>query len=113
MMVALGLVVSLLIINRITSHRWDLPSSLSFVSLLLTTALVLDLMIPYADYFFTPRRYPASSSDWPGVSYSFHGPWAWFLVRLHHGNTAASIVFVVVLLLPAAYYQLKGDRQSL
>ena len=106
MMVVLGLAVSLLIINRITSHRWDLPSSLSFVSLLLTTALVLDLMIPFADYFFT--------SPLPGfivgLAWSFILlPWAmaWFLVRLHHGNTAASIVFVVALLLPSAYYQLK------
>ncbi|MCP5429310.1 MAG: FHA domain-containing protein [Chromatiaceae bacterium] len=106
MMVALGLAVTLLMINRITSHRWDLPSSLSFVSLLLSTALVLDLITPFADYFFT--------SPLPGFIVALAWslillPWAmgWFLVRLNHGNTAASIVFVVALLLPAAYYQLK------
>ena len=41
---------------------------MSFVSLLLATALVLDLMIlPITQTISLPRRYPASSSDWPGA----------------------------------------------
>lgn len=106
MMVALGLAVTLLMINRITSQRWDLPSSLSFVSLLLSTALVLDLTTPFADYFFTsPLPGFVVGLGWSLILL----PWAmgWFLVRLNHGNTAASIVFVVILLLPSAYYQMK------
>jgi len=105
--VALGLTVGLLTINRITSHRWDYPSSLSFVSLILITALLLDLLVTFTDYFFT--------SAMPGFVISL--AWTavlvptlliWFLIRLQHGSYAASILFAVILLSPAAYIQIKS-----
>lgn len=102
----LGVSLGLLIINRLTSQRWDYPSSLSFVSLLLITAFALDQFIPFADYFLT--------SPLPG--YIISVAWvlillplalAWFLIRLHHGNTAGSILLITLLLTPAAYVQIK------
>lgn len=103
---ALGLSIGLLIINRITSQRWDYPSSLSFVSLVLIVALLLDLLMRFADYFFT--------SPLPGFSINL--AWSmilmplalgWFLVRLNHGATLSSIIFVIVILTPAVYLQVK------
>jgi hypothetical protein len=107
MLAALGLSVGLLAVNRITSQRWDYPSALSFVSLILITALLLDQFIPLADYFFT--------SPLPG--YIINLAWTtvllpvsmgWFLIRLHHGSNAASILLIVILLSPAAYVQIKA-----
>lgn len=106
MLAALGLSVGMLVVNRITSQRWDYPSALSFVSLILITALLLDLVIPFADYFFT--------SPLPG--YIINLAWtalllpvsmAWFLIRLQHGSHVASILLIVMLLAPAAYVQIK------
>lgn len=106
MLVALSLSAGLLVVNRITSQRWDYPSALSFVSLLLITAMLLDQVIPFADYFFT--------SPLPG--YIINLAWTfllvpismgWFLVRLHHGSNAASALLIVILLSPAAYFQVK------
>ena len=103
---ALSLWVGLLIVNRFTSQRWDYPSSLSFVSLTLIVALLLELIIPFLDYFFT--------SPLPGFIINL--AWSvvlipllmgWFLVRLHHGNFAASVLFIVILLSPAAYIQVR------
>jgi hypothetical protein len=101
---ALGLAVGLMVINRLTSQRWDLASSLSFVSLVLIAAALLDEFIRFADYFMT--------SPLPGFALSL--AWSllllpvalgWFLVRFHHGNTVASMVFIILLLSPAAYLQ--------
>ena len=106
MFVALGLSVGMLAVNRITSQRWDYPSSLSFVSLILITALLLDLIIPFVDYFFSsPMPGFVISLAWTVVLIPlFMG---WFLVRLQHGSYAASILFIVILLSPAAYFQVK------
>ena len=101
---ALGLALGLMGINRLTAQRWDFASSLSFVSLVLIAALLLDEFIRFADYFMT--------SPLPGFAISL--AWSllllpmalgWFLVRLHHGNTVASMVFIILLLSPAAYLQ--------
>lgn len=102
----LGLWVGLLIVNRFTSQRWDYPSSLSFVSLMLTIALLLELLVPFLDYFFT--------SPLPGFTVNL--AWSvvlvplligWFLVRLQHGNFASSVLFIIVLLSPGAYFQVR------
>ncbi|MCP5304702.1 MAG: FHA domain-containing protein [Chromatiaceae bacterium] len=104
-MAALSLSVGLLIVNRIVSHRWDYLASLSFVSLMLIVAFVLDQLIPLADYFFT--------SPMPGYTISILWsllilPFAlgWFLVNLNHGSVVGSVIFTILLLSPAAYYQL-------
>jgi len=103
---ALGLSFGLLILNRMTSHRWDYASSLSFVSLVLITAFLLDQLIPFANYFLT--------SEFPG--YAISVAWVlvllplalgWFLIRLNHGNVGGSILLIVLVLTPAAYLQLK------
>jgi hypothetical protein len=102
----LSLWVGLLIVNRLTSQRWDYPSSLSFVSLMLTIALLLELAIPFLDYFFT--------SPLPGFTVNL--AWSvilvplfmgWFLVRLQHGSYAFSVLIIVVILSPGAYFQVK------
>lgn len=106
-LVALGLSVGLLAVNRITSQRWDYPSSLSFISLVLITALLLDQLIPFVDYFFTsPLPGFAISLAWTLVLLPVS--MGWFLIRLHHGSNAASILLIVILLSPAAYVQIKA-----
>lgn len=103
---ALALSLGLLIVNRLTSHRWDYPSCLSFVSLVLITAYLLDQFIPFADYLFTsPLPGYAISIAW--VLMLLPLALAWFLVRLHHGNTAGSILLIILMLTPAAYLQIK------
>lgn len=79
---------------------------MTFVSLVLIAAFLLDQIIPFADYFL--------SSPLPG--YAITIVWimvflplalAWFLIRLNHGNAATSIMLVILLLTPAAYVQVK------
>lgn len=103
---AIGLSVGLLLVNRVTSHRWDWPSSLSFVSITLIGAFLLDQLIPFADYFFT--------SELPGFAISLI--WialvlplaaAWFLISLNHGNNITSWILIAILFTPAAYLQFK------
>ena len=106
LLTALGLSFGLLIINRLTSQRWDFPASLGFVSLLLITAFTLDQVIPFADYFLTsPLPGYAISIAWVLIVLPL--ALAWFLVRLHHGNTAGSILLIMLLLTPAAYLQIR------
>ena len=96
----------MLAVNRITSQRWDYPSSLRFISLVLITALLLDQLIPFVDYFFTsPLPGFAISLAWTLVLLPVS--MGWFLIRLHHGSNAASILLIVILLSPAAYVQIK------
>lgn len=104
---ALVLSLGLLVINRIASHRWDYPASLSFVSLMLIGAYLLDLLIPAVDYFFT--------SPLPGYAISIIWvllilPYAlgWFLISFHHGNTLTSVLFIILIVTPAAYTQVKA-----
>ncbi|MCG6965636.1 MAG: FHA domain-containing protein [Chromatiaceae bacterium] len=106
-MSAIGLSAGLLVVNRITSHRWDYPSALSFVSLMLITAFVLDQFIPFADYLFTSAL-PGYlvSVTWFVLALPF--ALGWYLISLNHGSTATSILMTIVLLTPAAYIQLKG-----
>ena len=103
---SLGLSIGLLVINRITSHRWDVAASLSFVSLFLIAALLIEQVVLFVDYFFT--------SSTPGIIVSL--AWSvlllpmamgWFLVRLNHGNATASILFIIALNGPAGYLQIK------
>lgn len=105
-LVALGLSFVLLAINRLTSQRWDYSSSLSFTSLALISALLLDQLIPFLDYVFTSPL-PGFMIDLIWITVLLPLAMAWFLVRLHHGNTPASVFFILFLLTPIAYFQLK------
>ena len=107
MSAALGLSITLLAINRITSQHWDYPSSLSFVSLVLTAALLIDQLVPLADYFFTsPMPGFIAGLTWNILLIPL--ALGWFLVRLNHGSRAASLLFILLLLGPAAYVQTKA-----
>jgi hypothetical protein len=105
-LVVVSLAVGLLVVNRLTSHRWDFASSLSFVSLILALNLIFDRGLPFIDYYF--------SSAVP--SFGFSILWSlivmpvaltWFLIKLQHGHLVGSLVVVAMLLSPAAYFQLK------
>jgi len=104
--VALGLSFGLLAVNRITSHRWDYPSALSFVSIILGLALLIDQVTPFFNYFFTsPAPSHLMSVTWTLLI--LPATLGWFLISLNHGNRMASILFIVFLVSPAAYMQLK------
>ncbi|MGB5251887.1 MAG: FHA domain-containing protein [Sedimenticolaceae bacterium] len=105
-LVALGLSFVLLAINRLTSQRWDYSSSLSFTSLALISALLLDQLVPFLDYVFTSPL-PGFVIDLIWIVILLPLAMAWFLVRLHHGNSAASVFFILFSLTPIAYLQLK------
>ena len=103
---ALGLSVAMLLINRITSHRWEYASSLSFVSLALLLSFALDQLIPLLDYYFTsPAPGYAASMLWVVVILPAFT--AWFLARLNHGNLVTSLIVIVLIYTPSAYLQLK------
>lgn len=98
----LALSVGLLLVNRITSHRWDYPSSLSFVSLALIVGFLLDQSTHFADYFFTsPLPGYLAAVGWSLVLLPF--ALGWFLIRFNHGNTASSVALVIFILTPSAY----------
>lgn len=103
---ALGLSLGLLIVNRLSSQRWDYPSSLSFVSLVLMLGYGLDQVVAFADYFFTsPLPGYLASLAWVLLLIPF--ALGWFLIRLHHGSTATAVTLIVLLLTPAAYLQVR------
>jgi hypothetical protein len=105
-MVIIGLYLVLVLTNRLISHRWEFISALSFVSLVLITAFVLDEIILLANYYFT--------SALPGFAIALAWSFlvlpvalAWFLVKFHHGNTATSILAILLFFTPGAYFQVK------
>ncbi|MCB1774723.1 MAG: FHA domain-containing protein, partial [Gammaproteobacteria bacterium] len=109
-----GFAFGLLVVNRLTSHRWDFAASLSFVSLALGLNMIIDRGLPFIDYYF--------NSAIP--SFAFGIVWGllimpvallWFLLKLQHGNTVGSLVTVAMLLSPAAYFQVDklGDHYDL
>lgn len=98
--------IGLMLLLRLAARRWDFPASLSFVSLFIGLALLIDFATPFTDYYF--------NSVWPGqlidVTWSLlimPAALGWFLIRVNHGNTALSLVLIVVFLSPAAYFKLK------
>lgn len=108
------LVAGLFTVNRLTSHHWDFPASLSFVSLILIATALVDITIPYINYFFT--------SDIPGSAINLIWgivliPWAigWFLIRLNHSSVLAGAIIVIAVMLPNAFIQVKAitDRYNL
>jgi len=103
--VAVGLSAGMMVLNRFTSHRWDFASSLSFVSLILAASQLLEWSIPPIDYFFTSAT-PGFVIDLAWTMVMLPISMAWFFIRLHHGNPAASVLFVVLLLSPVAIAQL-------
>lgn len=105
--IAFSFFLGLVIINRLTSQRWDFAGSLSLVSLLLIASLTIDLLTPALNYFFT--------SPLPG--FGIHLLWnmvvlpfalGWYLIRFNHGSTGSSITLIAILLAPAIYLQLAG-----
>jgi hypothetical protein len=99
---ALGLSLLLLLLNRLASQRWDYPSSLSLISLLLLAATLLDYLEDHLNYYL--------SSPAPG--YLIDAGWhllimplvfAWFLIRLNHGRPGIATVLIIALLTPSAY----------
>jgi hypothetical protein len=105
-LVAVALAVGLVAINRLTSHRWDFPASLSFVSLLLGIALFLDLLTPFVDYYFN-SAIPSFTLSIAWSLLIMPLSLSWFLIRLNHGNRVASLIIIAMLLTPAAYFQVK------
>jgi hypothetical protein len=104
--IAVGLIVVLLVVVRLVSHRWDVPAAISFVSLALTGIFVLDYGVTFANYFF--------SSDLPGylvnlflLVIALPLATAWLLVRYQHGNPVFAWVLIVVMFSPSAYLQVK------
>jgi hypothetical protein len=101
-----AIAIGLMLLLRLAARRWDFPAALSFVSLFIGLALVIDFVMPFIDYYF--------NSVWPGqivdIAWSLlimPAALGWFLIRVNHGSTALSLVLVVVFLSPAAYFQLK------
>lgn len=111
---ALGLSVGLLVVNRITSHRWDWPSSISFVSITLIVAFFLDLLLPFTDYFFTSEL-PGFVISITWIALALPLATAWFLIGLNHGSSVTSWILIAILFTPVAYLQFKqaGDHYNL
>lgn len=99
---ALSLALGLLVINRLTSQRWDFAACLSMVSLLLLVATLIAQLKDFLDYYFTT----------PGAGYVIDVGWylfvlplvlAWFLIRLNHGRPGPVAVAMAIMLTPYAY----------
>lgn len=103
---ALALSVGLLVVNRMISHRWDYPAALSFISLLLIGAFLLDQFATFTNYLFTSEM-PGFVINLGWLALILPAATAWFLIRLNHGNTIASWVVIVMLFTPFAYVQFK------
>jgi hypothetical protein len=104
--VALGLALGLLLINRLTAHRWDFAASLSMVSLLLLIATLVDHLKGFLGYYFTS----------PAPGYFIDVLWyllvlplalAWFLIRLNHGRPGPVSLVMAIILTPNAYIHSK------
>jgi hypothetical protein len=108
--VILGMVVAmivvLLVVARLVSHRWDVPAAVSFVSLALIGVFLLDYGVTFANYFF--------SSELPGYLINLAllvlvlplGT-AWLLIRYQHGNPVLAWVLIALMFSPSAYLQIK------
>lgn len=103
---ALMLSVGLLVVNRLISHRWDYPASLSFVSLVLIGAFFLDQVASFANYLFTSEL-PGFLINLSWLALLLPAATAWFLIRLNHGNHVTSWIVIVLLFTPFAYLQFK------
>lgn len=104
---AVGLALGLLLINRLTSHRWDFAASLSFTSLILIVSFLFDQALSFTDYFFTSEL-PGLLANlaWAGLLLPLAT--AWFLIRLNHGNHVLAWMLVVALFTTPAYLQFKA-----
>ena len=100
--VALGLSLGLLIINRLTSQRWDFAASLSMVSLVFLVAVLIDHIKGCLNYYFTT----------PAPGYYIDLAWyllilplalAWFLIKLNHGKPGPVALLMAIILTPYAY----------
>ncbi len=108
------LAAGLFVVNRLASHHWDFPASLSLVSLILIASILIEGVIPYVNYIFT--------TDLPGYAITLAWsivlmPWiiGWFLIRLNHANVLAGAVVVIAVLVPNAFLNIKAvaDRYNL
>lgn len=98
--------IGMLLMTRFVAQRWDYPSALSLVSLILIGALLLEWLLPAVDYFFTSTA-PGIVIELAWVLLLLPLLLGWFLLRLHHGNTTASILVVALLLAPAAFVHVR------
>ncbi len=103
---ALAMSIGLLVINRMISHRWDYPAALSFISLLLIGAFLLDQLATFSNYLFTSEM-PGFVINLGWLALILPAATAWFLIRLNQGNHVASWIVIVMLFTPFAYVQFK------
>ena len=102
-LVVLSITGGLTLLVKLTSQRWEIASSLSFVCLMLVLATIFDQAAVFLDYFFTTMAFGlATDLSWSLVI----APAAllWFLIKINHGNTASSFIVALALLTPAAYF---------
>jgi hypothetical protein len=105
--VSLALIaIGMMLLLRLAARRWDFPSSLSFVSLFIGLGLLLGFVTPFADYYFN-SAWPSQLVDVAWSLLIMPAALGWFLIRVHHGNSALSLVIVVIVLSPTAYFQLR------
>lgn len=103
---ALSLSLGLMVINRLTSQRWDFAASLSMVSLLLLIATLIDHLKGLINYYLST----------PGPGYFIDVAWyllilpfllGWFLIRLSHGRPGPVALVMAIILTPYAYIHSK------
>jgi hypothetical protein len=93
----------LTVLVRLLAHRWEPASALSFVSLMVLLATLLDQFAAFADYALTTAF----------VGFTVELTWAfiiapvaifWFLVHVNHAGTLSSLLVALMLLTPSAYF---------
>ena len=105
-LVVLAISAGLTLLIRLIAHRWEPAPAVSFVSLMLLLATLLDQIAAFTDYFFaTAATGFVTELGWVFVIAPF--ALLWFLIRINHAGTASSLILVLALMAPAAYFQTK------
>ena len=105
LIIAVVLAISgiLAILVRLVAHRWEPAGAVTFVSLMLLLATLLDQAADFGDFFLATSTIGIGAD----LAWTFlFAPVAlyWFLVHVNHGNTISSIVLTLVLVIPGAYF---------
>jgi len=93
----------LALVTRLVAHRWEPASALSFVSLMVLLATLIDQLASFFDYSLTTALAGfAADLTWAFII----APVAifWYLAHINHGSTLSSLVVAVALLTPSAYF---------